>query len=921
MKTNYKIKLFILSLLFTELLRVDAQQTYSFTNCGATGVNGPTQGQANTAYLSTNLNGMVSVSGGIQTWTVPTNGLYRISTYGAQGGGSTGGANTGSLGGLGAVMIGDFNLTAGQVLKILVGQEGGSAPYGGGGGGGSYVVSNTNNPMIIAGGGGGGNGYVGYSRGVFAGGCGLITTSGGNSNQIIGAYGAAAPGAGGGAIAMGGTNGFGGGGAVTPGGGGFFNNGGTGSNASIGLGFIQGATGGAGNGGTNNGGFGGGAGGTTSSGYGGGGGGYSGGGGGNWDGTTHGNGGGGGSLNLGVNQTNTSCINPGHGKVIITELCNISLTASTSNSLNPSICSGQSVTLTTNGVSNYAWSTGNTTNSVIVVSPTSTTVYTLSATSVSNCTAYQSITVNVSGAIPLLTVTSSTNQTCFGKTATLTASGALTYTWTNGVINGVSFLPQSTTTYTVSGENGCGITTAVSTISVDPLPVSIVSTHTAICANLTATLSVTAAATSYTWQPGNIINNNPILIVSPQVNTIYTITASDGTCVGVTNISLQSDPVPTVNVSASSTVVCPGGAVTLSVTGGNNYTWTPGNQNGNSISVNPAISTLYNVIGDNTFGCLGNAQQVVVVGTPPNVILTANAYTICTGSSTTLSATGANNYAWINGPNTNSFAVTPNVTSTYTVDGTDTNNPCITTKTIEITVINPVLTISGNTMICNGESTNLTASGVTSYTWAHIGTSGAVTNVAPTSNTSYTVNATETLNNVDCPVSTVVNVVVNPKPIITSVPTRTAICVKETNTLTASGANTYTWANTNSVVPGNSIIFSATTAGLVIYTLTGVNTQGCEASITVAFNINACTGLNEFYNTHHLTIYPNPNNGEFIITSQKEVILSLINELGQVIKKLDVNSKNNYQVSVTNIPNGVYFIMGEGLNKKIVVSK
>ncbi len=899
MKRDYKIKTILLAVTFCIIATLNAQQTYTFTNAGATGANGPTQGQINTAYLSTNLNGAVTVSNGIQSWTVPTSGNYRIEARGAQGGGTI---NT--TGGLGATMVGTFALVGGEVIKILVGQEGdngGSGP--GGGGGGSFVVrtpyTTTASALIIAGG-GSGNGNYAFTSGV-------ITTAGSTGGVA------------------GGTNGSGGlGGTRGAGGGGFLTNGnpctGSALYANPGLAFINGGLGGVP---TNQcsftaaGGFGGGSshGGNCIN-NGGAGGGFSGGGG-----SSNTTSGGGGSLNTGTNQLNTAGNNSGHGRVLITELCNISLTASGTNSLNPSICSGQSVTLTTNAISNYVWSNGNTTTNSIVVSPGSTTVYTLSATSPAICTAAKSITVNVSGGLPVLSVVSSTNQTCLGKTATLTASGAVTYTWTNGVTNGVSFNPTVTTTYTITGENGCGTTTAVSTISVDPLPVSVVSTNTSLCANQTVTLSVTAAATSYTWEPGNIINNNPNLIVSPQANTMYTITASDGTCSGVANISLQSNPVPTLNASASSTVICPGGSITLSVTGANNYTWTPGNQTGSLIVVNPSVSTLYNVLGDNTFGCTGTTQQIVVVGAPPSLTLSANAYTICNGGSSTLSATGANNYIWTNGPSTTNYAVTPNVTTTYTVDGSNTNNPCTANGTIQITVVTPVLTISGNTTICNGESTNLTASGVSSYTWAHVGAQGAITTVSPSTSTTYTVNATSSVNIVSCPVVGVVNVVVYQKPTLTALPARTSMCPKESNTITVSGASTYTWMSVNTNTTGTFVEFNPQLPGLITYTVSGSSAQGCVESVLVFVNVSICQGLNELNSDKQVTIYPNPNNGEFIINAEKEMTLSLINELGQLVKKLDVNSKNTYQISIANLPNGIYFVVGEGVNKKIVVNK
>ena len=132
--------------------------TFTFTNCSATGRTGPTQSQINSTYSSGNsLNGGVTINTqGIQEWTVPATATYTIEAYGAQGGGD--------YGGKGAKIIGTFNLSSGDVLKILVGQVGEHNASDGrcnssGGGGGTYVTkspyNNTNSILVIAGGGGG----------------------------------------------------------------------------------------------------------------------------------------------------------------------------------------------------------------------------------------------------------------------------------------------------------------------------------------------------------------------------------------------------------------------------------------------------------------------------------------------------------------------------------------------------------------------------------------------------------------------------------------------------------------------------------------------------------------------------------------------------------------------------------------------
>ena len=98
--------------------------TYSFTNAGTVGQNGPTQAQINAAYLTTNLNGSVTVLtgslAGIQQFTIPVTGPYRIVAAGSPAGPGVG-LVTYSNGCRGRIVQGDVFLTAGTVLKILVG--------------------------------------------------------------------------------------------------------------------------------------------------------------------------------------------------------------------------------------------------------------------------------------------------------------------------------------------------------------------------------------------------------------------------------------------------------------------------------------------------------------------------------------------------------------------------------------------------------------------------------------------------------------------------------------------------------------------------------------------------------------------------------------------------------------------------------
>ena len=125
-----------------------------FTNLGASGRNGPIS--LGSHYTDQDHDGQVTLSSGIQQWTVPYTGDYRIEAMGAAGGYGRQ-SNNGQYRGRGARTVGTFSLSKGEIIHILVGQEGGinRVSVSAGGGGGTFVVRGSSTPLIIAGGGGG----------------------------------------------------------------------------------------------------------------------------------------------------------------------------------------------------------------------------------------------------------------------------------------------------------------------------------------------------------------------------------------------------------------------------------------------------------------------------------------------------------------------------------------------------------------------------------------------------------------------------------------------------------------------------------------------------------------------------------------------------------------------------------------------
>jgi len=256
--------------------------SHTFTTASAVGPNGPTLSQLRTAYAGVPWAQdalLLDSSSGIQLWTVPHSGTYRIQARGAKGGFGA------RVGGNGIYMRGDFYLTEGDVLKILVGQAGSKSSEGSGGGGGSFVTRVTDYPYIIAGGGGGGAGNNPYDNGNNA-------TASTSSSRT-------------GSSSLGGQSDSGNDNEGGGGGGGLTGHGGSALNAPGGRAFTTG-----GQGGGNGGGFGGG-GGNRSDGAGGGGG-YAGG-----DGNDQGGGYGGSSFNRGSNKYSSLSTTNEDGVVII----------------------------------------------------------------------------------------------------------------------------------------------------------------------------------------------------------------------------------------------------------------------------------------------------------------------------------------------------------------------------------------------------------------------------------------------------------------------------------------------------------------------------------------------------------------------------------------------------------------------------
>lgn len=150
---NKKHVIFFMYIIGSVILHISGFNAV-FTNLNRTGRTGPKS--LDNHYAGQDHDGQVSLSRGIQLWTVPYSGHYRIEAIGAAGGYNE--QHDGIYAeyrGRGARISGTFVLINGEIIQILVGQEGGKSERTSSGGGGSFVVKETNDCLVIAGGGGG----------------------------------------------------------------------------------------------------------------------------------------------------------------------------------------------------------------------------------------------------------------------------------------------------------------------------------------------------------------------------------------------------------------------------------------------------------------------------------------------------------------------------------------------------------------------------------------------------------------------------------------------------------------------------------------------------------------------------------------------------------------------------------------------
>ena len=286
---------------------------------------------------------------------------------------------------------------------------------------------------------------------------------------------------------------------------------------------------------------------------------------------------------------------------------------------------------------------------------------------------------------------------------------------------------------------------------------------------------------------------------------------------------------------SGNTNICSGNSATLSCNTGTNFLWSPGNNTTQSITVSPTVTTTYYAtvtIG----GCTLTDSIIVNVTSAPNILVSGDS-SICNGNIAQMNVTGGASYSWSTGETTSGISVNPNSTTIYSVI---TTNSCgIDTSYFTVTVVNnPIAVISGDSLICSGETTILTASGVSNYLWNNASTTPSV-NVSPISSSSYfVVSSTSGCSDTSFYFVTVVN-----SPTISLTGNTNIIFGQSLNlTASASGIVTYNWNPSNSLscsTCSNPIASPTTTT---TYCVEVTNSGGCSNTSCVTVTIDILCG-------------------------------------------------------------------------------
>jgi uncharacterized protein YjdB len=555
-----------------------------------------------------------------------------------------------------------------------------------------------------------------------------------------------------------------------------------------------------------------------------------------------------------------------------------------------------------------------------------------------------------------------------GNSATISATGAATYTWapamglSSTVGSSVTANPTININYTVTGTdaNGC-VARAVAPFNVNLLPALTTSPGATYCDGGSATISASGAYT-YSWAPAAGLSSTvgSSVVARATTTTIYTVTGtSPFGCTSSASVGITVSPLPTVYSVTGGGTFCAGGiGVPVGLSGsqggldykllnGGIYTGISRTGSGSSLDFgHPSSSGYYTVKCTNiTTGCWDTMSggATILINSIPAAGSVTGGGSYCIGGTGVhvgmIGTVGGVNYQLFRDTTAIGLPVTGSgvpidfglqtTIGNYTAVATNPLTGCTNNSTGSATVgtlpLPTPFAVTGGGAYCQdgaGVHVGLIGSQIGAYYQVYLGGGAVGTSRIGlataldfglfTSPGVYTIQAVNSINHCKNDMTGSATVTINPTPVITG----TALILHNvTTTLNATPAGG-TWSSQNPTVlqisPSLGVVTGiALGAGNLTYTLP----TGCYSThyITVAFNV----GVTEIDLSAGITLSPNPNNGSFALSgnladlSDIAATVQITNMVGQVVSNRNVVIRNgaiNERIEIGTIPNGMYLL-------------
>ena len=479
------------------------------------------------------------------------------------------------------------------------------------------------------------------------------------------------------------------------------------------------------------------------------------------------------------------------------------------------ICETETTELTTNlPFDAYSWNTGDISQTITVDDEG---VYEVTVTDSNGCTSEAEFILTVANN-PFVQIAGSTTF-CTGSSTLLSAPfGFNTYEWEPGLEStfSINVADAGTYTVTVTDNNGCTASSSVEVTEAEVLNPNI-SGGDNFCEGGFVELSIGSGFSNIEWLPGGETTES----ITVTEAGVYSVTVQDGTCEGMSIITVIENATPTPIIDAPAGI-CPGELASLNASNSDytNYIWSTGSVNASILTDTPGN---YAVTVTDINGCTASTDVTMDFLSPPTAEITGiNPLCPDPGSSLELTAnSGANlSYEWSTGDMTQMITVTS--AGTYILTVTDDNNCSSTATAIIGNHSSPVVTISGSQSFCTDGTTTIDAGDFVSYSWAPNGENTRTIDV--NAEGTYTVTVTDE-NGCTGTSATMIQELTELLPVIAG---PNQVCPGESSTLFIGGNfETYSWStgdmgtNTITVDPGMS------------YSVTVSDASGCTGSSTV----------------------------------------------------------------------------------------